>query len=97
MKTKEKYLNMLSDFLENRGQIYGISKIGLFGSVARGEQNEDSDIDIYYEGNPLSLFKVVALKEELEDLLGCKVDIVRLRKSMNSLLRKTIKKEGINV
>lgn len=97
MKTKEQYIQFLSDFQKKRGFVYGISRIGIFGSVARGEQKEGSDLDIYYEGEPLSLFKMAALKEELEIILGTPVDIVRVRKSMNLMLKGRINKEGIYV
>lgn len=97
MKTKEQYIYLLSDFQKKRGVVYGISRIGIFGSVARGEQKENSDVDIYYEGEPLSLFKTAALKDELENMLLCSVDVVRFRESMNNLLKKRIKKEGIYV
>jgi|LSQX01.1.fsa_nt_gb predicted nucleotidyltransferase len=95
MKTKEQYINLLSEFRKNRGYVYGINKLGIFGSVARGEQEEGSDVDIYYEGEPLSILKIAALKEELETALGNHVDIVRLRKTMSNLLKKRIKKEGM--
>jgi predicted nucleotidyltransferase len=88
---------MLSEFHKSRGFVYGIYKLGIFGSVARGEQKEGSDVDIYYEGEPLSLLKIAALKEELEATLGNHVDIVRIRESMNNLLKKRIKKDGLYV
>lgn len=97
MNTTQEYINLLSKFKSQRGIIYGINRLGIFGSVARGEQQENSDVDIYYEGEALSIFKIVALKEELEGLLHCHVDIVRLRKSMNEMLKKKIQKEGIYV
>ena len=97
MKTKEQYLHLLSGFQKRRGFVYGITRIGIFGSVVRGEKTEGSDVDIYYEGEPLSLFKIAALKEELENIFECPVDIVRIRESMNLMLRKRIIKEGIYV
>jgi predicted nucleotidyltransferase len=97
MRTTEQYIQLLSDFQKRRGEIYGITRMGIFGSVARGEQKEESDVDIYYEGEPLSLFKIAALKEELENILGSRIDIVRVRESMNQLLKKRIIKEGLHV
>lgn len=97
MKTKEQYIHLLSDFHKKRGFVYGINKLGIFGSVARGEQKEESDVDIYYEGEPLSLLKLAALKEELENMLGNPVDIIRIRESMSNLLKKRIKKDGLYV
>ena len=46
MKTKDEIIAILQNFKEEFGKRYGIEKLGLFGSVARGEQKEDSDIDI---------------------------------------------------
>ncbi|WP_016777079.1 nucleotidyltransferase family protein [Anaerophaga thermohalophila] len=97
MKTKEQYIQLLSIFKQKNGRTYGIKRLGIFGSVARGEQRKQSDIDIYYEGEPLSLFKLSELKDKLEQILGESVDIVRLRDSMNHLLKESIEKEGINV
>ena len=97
MNSKQEYISLLSDFKIKRGIVYGINRLGIFGSVARGEQNEKSDVDIYYEGEPLSLFKTMTLKNELESLLHSTVDIVRLRDRMNEVLKKKIQKEGIYV
>jgi len=97
METKEQYINRLSEFKKKRGIIYGINRIGIFGSVAKGKQTQNSDIDIYYEGRPLSLFKMAALKTELETILNSTVDIVRFRESMNGLLKKNIINDGIFV
>ena len=97
MKSTKKYIKLLADFKAKRGKIYGISRIGIFGSVALGEQNKKSDLDIYYEGEPLSLFKVVALKDELEGILHCTVDILRIHETMNQRLKKRIENEGIYV
>ena len=66
-------------------------------SAPAGEQKEGSDVDIYYEGEPLSLFKLAELKEELENLLDSPVDIVRVRESMNLMLKKRILNDGIYV
>ena len=65
--------------------------------MAREQQTERSDVDIYYEGEPLSLFKLAALKEELENLLDSPVDVVRVRESMNLMLKRRILKDGIYV
>lgn len=97
MKTTGEYLELLRDFKNRRAESFGIFRIGIFGSVARGEQREDSDIDICIESEVFGLFTLVHIKNELEQLFGCKVDIVRLRDKMNSMLRKRIEKEGIYV
>lgn len=56
---------------------HGVSKAGLFGSVARGEATEKSDIDVLVEIGPeVGLLKFIGLKLELEKALGKKVDLV---------------------
>ena len=53
------------------------TKIGIFGSVARGEDMPDSDIDILYNfRDTVGLFKLVKLKNELENRLNKKVDLI---------------------
>ena len=52
-------------------------KIGIFGSVARNQDTENSDIDILYQlKNAVGLFNLVRLKDDLEEKLNAKVDLV---------------------
>jgi predicted nucleotidyltransferase len=52
-------------------------KIGIFGSVARSENTENSDIDILYQlENAIGLFNLVRMKDDLEEKLNVKVDLV---------------------
>ena len=81
MKTTSDSLKLLKQFKEANAVRYGIQKIGLFGSVARGEQTEESDVDVLYEGEPNLLLRS-RMKRELEKLFGCKVDLVRFRKQL---------------
>ena len=56
---------------------YGVRNVRLFGSVARGESDESSDIDLLVTlDRGVTLMKVSALRRELEALLGCKVDVI---------------------
>jgi len=60
--------------------IHGARKVRVFGSVARGEAGPTSDIDFLVELEPgRSLLDHVALKQDLEDLLSCRVDVVTER------------------
>jgi len=55
---------------------YGVKKAGIFGSVVKGEEKEDSDIDILVEiEKRMSLLEFVGLKIELEEALGKRVDL----------------------
>lgn len=58
---------------------YGVEEIGVFGSFARGDNDEKSDIDIAIELNykvPVGLFEFARMQFYLEDLFGRKVDLV---------------------
>ena len=52
MKSTLDYVNLLRRYFEEVARQEGVTKMALFGSVARGEQNEDSDVDVAYEGSP---------------------------------------------
>lgn len=56
---------------------YGIERMSLFGSYARGEAKDDSDVDLYIERGKLkSLLQYFAFVDELENVLNCHVDVV---------------------
>jgi len=56
---------------------YGVEYAGKFGSVARGEDTPRSDVDVLVVlKQPVSLLKFFALNDELEGILGHKVDLV---------------------
>ena len=97
MKTTQEYIQLLKEYKQSRGSVYGISRIGVFGSVARGEQTEGSDVDVCVDLERPSMFSLVHIKDELQQLFGCKVDIVRLRDNMDALLQRNINKEGVYV
>ncbi|WP_221658870.1 nucleotidyltransferase family protein [Bacteroides salyersiae] len=97
MKSTTEIIELLRFYKATHALKYGFTRMGIFGSVARGEQTEQSDIDICYEGNAPSLLTLDRIQTELEDLLGSPVDLVRVRDRMNAGLKKRIMKEGIYV
>ena len=97
MKTTSEYIALLRKYMAENAHKYGIVRMGIFGSVARGEQTDPSDVAACVEGQLLGFFALAGIKQELEELLGCKVDIVRLRDRMDSFLRERIQREGIYV
>ena len=97
MKSKTEILYLLSQYKPTAISKYGLTRIGIFGSVARGEQTANSDVDICYEGKAPSLLTLDLMQKELEKLFGCPVDMVRVRDNMNGLLKQRIQREGIYV
>ncbi|GBU25509.1 hypothetical protein R83H12_02152 [Fibrobacteria bacterium R8-3-H12] len=95
MKDVYHYISLLGEFANKHAKQHGIERIGIFGSVARGEQQKDSDIDVYYEGKPQSLTDPFDLCYELEKLFGTKIDLVRKHPNMNKHLQERISKEVI--
>ena len=97
MKSKAEILHLLRRYKPTAQKKYGMTKIGIFGSVDRGEQKEGSDVDVCYEGEAPSFITLDMIQTELEQLLDAKVDLVRVRENMNSLLRQRIQRDGIYV
>jgi len=87
-------LGLHKDELASR---YGVTRLGIFGSMARDEAAEASDADVVIEMQKPDLFYMVHIKEALEEALHCPVDIVHYRKRMNTFLKKRINKEAIYV
>ena len=96
MKEKDEYISLIKSHISDLTSQFDISSLSIFGSVARGENGENSDIDIYVK-MPAKMFLVIAAKQYLEDLLGCNVDVVREHPAMNAYLKEQINKDGINV
>jgi predicted nucleotidyltransferase len=76
----------------------GVRELAIFGSVARDEAGDESDVDVlvdYLPGTRLSYFRVFELQERLEELLGAKVDLVTMG-GLRSELRDGILAEAIH-
>ncbi|MBI5344676.1 MAG: nucleotidyltransferase family protein [Deltaproteobacteria bacterium] len=82
---------------ENRGAIrgLGVKSIGLFGSCARGEEGVTSDLDFLVEFEDKTFDAYMGLKEFLEGLFGCRVDLV-LEDTIKPRLRESIMKEVVH-
>ena len=76
---------------------YAISFVSLFGSYARDEQTETSDVDVLIETDDgFSLFDAMAFEEELEEALSCNVDIIS-RRSLKGPFRDQALKEELKL
>ena len=96
MRTANEYIDLISAHADELRSQFGIRTLRLFGSVSRGEQREDSDVDICVDMEP-SLYLLVRLKRFLEQLLQCTVDVVRMHKHINPYLLENIERDGIYV
>ena len=94
---REEILNKLKKHKPILEKKYGIVRLGIFGSVARGDIKDNSDVDVIVEIRNVDPFILLDIKEELTHLLSCRVDLIRLRKNLNEFLKKGIEKEAIYV
>lgn len=97
MVTLQECLSKLALFKQEQGDQFGITRLGIFGSVARQENTEDSDIDIVVEVNQPTLSLMYQLKIALANILGKTVDVVRMRDSLRPVFKSTIMQEAIFV
>lgn len=98
MRTLQEIKEILAQNKERIREKYGVLILGLFGSYARGEESETSDVDILVEiEKPIGL-DFIELWDELERLLGIKVDLVTVKSAKQKpALWESIKEELINV
>jgi uncharacterized protein len=97
MKTRDEILDFLSQNKKLFRDRYHIDKIGLFGSYARGDQNNKSDLDLLveFEENTQDLYELkLQIKDFFKTHLGLEVDICR-EKYIKPRFKKAILKEAI--
>lgn len=87
----------LSGIKKSNEKQLGITRLGIFGSVARQENNEDSDLDIVVEMEQPTLRKMFQLEETIKQEFGCNVDLVQMRPTLRPLFRKNILRDVIYV
>jgi uncharacterized protein len=88
---------LLRRFKEHHAQEYRLLALGYFGSYARNEATAESDVDVVFETDAPNLFRTAMLKQDLEELLGCSVDVLQLRGLTNPRLKARIEKEAVYV
>ena len=92
MKTLNEIISILKEYKKTMSSQYGIKRLGVFGSVARGEQTESSDLDICVEIETPNFYILCDIQEKLT---GYKIDLLRLRQNLNELLMNNIRRDGI--
>lgn len=90
---KDDILQYLEEHKSEFEKKFGVRKIGLFGSYARENHHQDSDIDIVVELEKPDLLTLVGIKQTIEEHFNKKVDIVRYREKMNHVLKDRIDRD----
>ncbi len=76
---------------------FGAKSVRVFGSVARGDDNPESDLDIILEMEPgASLLDIIAIKQDIEELLDLHVDVVT-ESSISPYIRDKVIKEAVSL
>lgn len=92
---KEYILKFLRNNKEYLKENFEVTSISLFGSFARGEETEESDIDLLVEMPP-DLHNLVGVIDYLEKAFGRKVDVIRSRPNLHPRFSKHVMREKIN-
>lgn len=96
MITRKQCIDTIKANAETIIRQYDVRSLRLFGSLARNEQQEGSDVDVCVEMPP-DMFKLIGLKQYLEELVGCEVDVVRVHRNIDDFLMKNIERDGIYI
>ena len=94
MRTADDILAYLRQSRERFAQRYTVRRIGIFGSVVRGEAAEGGDLDVLVEMAEPTFDRYMDLKFELEEALGASVDLV-LSDTIKARLRPIIEREVV--
>ena len=90
-------VNLLQSSSDVLRKEYGIISLRLFGSMARGEQTDSSDVDIFVDTQTPNPFVLMNAKDYLTKIMKRPVDIIRNHKNLNPRLRRRIERDGILV
>ncbi len=98
-RTRQEVVDRLAAHHDRLAQELGVRSLAVFGSAARDGLSPESDVDVLAEFNPeahAGLFELVALREYLESLLGCSVDVVTAD-GLRSWMRERVLREAVRV
>ena len=97
MKNRDEILTILRSEKARLQATYPVQSLALFGSVVRGEANENSDVDVLIELGPgVGLFGFCDIEEQLGKALGAKVDLVP-RGGLKKRIRDRVLSEAVTV
>ena len=95
MKTFNEIRNLITPVLE----LYHVKSAYLFGSYARGEANETSDVDLFvvFDNDEISLFEVSGLLETLKEVLQMNVDLLTDGNKLTERFQKNLFRDMIHI
>jgi len=76
MKTLDQIRQVLQEHKDEFAERFKVSRLGIFGSYARGDHDEESDLDVIVEFTQPVGFEFIHLANRLEELVGVKVDLL---------------------
>ena len=90
------FAQILRDHMPELEREYGVASLALFGSYVRGEEREDSDLDVLVNLNrPMGLLAFIALGDYLTELVGRQVDLTTTRSALECRSGRHILREAI--
>ena len=96
MGCKKEYIEKLKEVAPHIKKHYQVKSLLLFGSLSRGDNTEESDIDLLVDMPP-KIFQLMSLHELLEEKLGVKVDLVRKHSRLSQFFLNEINRDGIRI
>jgi predicted nucleotidyltransferase len=96
MRTKEEILRILQEEKPELIRRYGLKRLALFGSYARDDQREGSDVDVMVEVEPSIGLRFVEMADRIEDALGIRTEVVS-RRAIKPRYWEVIKEDLIDV
>ncbi|MBR6017508.1 MAG: nucleotidyltransferase family protein [Paludibacteraceae bacterium] len=96
MKQTQEYIETLKQHAPILRERFGMTSMTLFGSVARGEQTDDSDVDVLVEMPP-KYYEACAANDYLEEITGCRVDMIRRHKNLTPFFVKQVERDGVKI
>ena len=95
MKTMQEYIELIKSHSSELHDQFGITSMCLFGSVARNEHREGSDIDLFVTMPP-KFYNYILAAQYLEELL-CSVDLIQDNRNIRPFFRQQIEHDGVNI
>lgn len=96
IRSRQEYVDILRSNAKELQTRFGIQYMRIFGSVAREQHHNDSDIDLYVV-MPANAYNLCAAADYIEALLDCNVDLIRKHRNMRPFFLNQIQKYGVDV